>query len=148
MSDNLLGYLILGAAAYVLLLSIWRRREAIQHNVRRLVIFMAVYLGGFILLTRHGQAQSAAAVLSLLAAAVIDSLQPKRSRYVLARERRKAIARYERSGEKYSPRKHEVDHEVPFSTGGSNTSDNLQVISRKKNRAKAAKAPWWDVLGW
>ena len=34
----------------------------------------------------------------------------------------------------------EVDHKKPLCKGGSNTKDNLRVVSRKTNRKKGAKS--------
>jgi CRISPR/Cas system Type II protein with McrA/HNH and RuvC-like nuclease domain len=71
-----------------------------------------------------------------------------RSRYTPARNKRIAKAKFElETGEKFNPRKHEYDHEVPFSRGGSHTTDNIRVVDKKLNRSKGNRTPWWDVLG-
>jgi hypothetical protein len=64
----------------------------------------------------------------------------KRSRYVPKSVRRAVIER-DLKGEKFDPDRHHIDHVWPFSRGGSNTTDNLRVIERKKNLQKGAKRP-------
>jgi len=65
----------------------------------------------------------------------------QRSRHIPACERRKVIARFERSGKKHNSRKHHLDHRVAFARGGSNTADNLRVLDKKENLRKGKKAP-------
>ena len=64
----------------------------------------------------------------------------KRSRYIPRTTKRAVIAR-DLKGEKYDSRKHHIDHVWPHSKGGSQTSDNLRVIPKKKNLQKGAKRP-------
>lgn len=64
----------------------------------------------------------------------------KRSRYVSASTKRAVIAR-DLKGEEYDSSKHHIDHVWPHARGGSNTSDNLRVIEKKKNLQKGAKRP-------
>jgi hypothetical protein len=79
---------------------------------------------------------------SLIAAGIAVALTPKRRRYISARVKRKVIANYERkTGRKYNSRQMDLDHVWPFSKGGSNTVDNLRVISRVENRRKGARKP-------
>lgn len=47
----------------------------------------------------------------------------------------------------YNPKKHEIDHVVPWSRGGGNEADNLKVIPKARNRAKSNRSPWWDIFG-
>jgi hypothetical protein len=68
------------------------------------------------------------------------SLVRPRSRHIPSHERRKAIAAYERKGEKYDPRKHDLDHRWAFSKGGSNTADNLRVLERGENRRRGNRS--------
>lgn len=86
--------------------------------------------------------------MAIVAALIVDRWMPGRSRYIPASVRRRKIAEHElRTGKKFNPRKHELDHEVAFSKGGSHTEDNLRVVEKSKNRSKGAKSPWWDLLG-
>lgn len=64
----------------------------------------------------------------------------KRSRYIPRATKRAVIAR-DLKGEKYDSKKHHIDHVWPHSRGGSQTSDNLRVIPKKKNLQKGAKRP-------
>lgn len=55
--------------------------------------------------------------------------------------KRKVITDYERkTGKKYNSREVEID-QWAFSRGGSNTADNLRVISKAENRRKGKKKP-------
>jgi len=64
----------------------------------------------------------------------------KRSRYI-PRAMKRAVIERDLKGEKYDSKKHHVDHVWPHSKGGSQTSDNLRVIAKKKNLQKGAKRP-------
>src|ERR1700680_5046316 len=65
---------------------------------------------------------------------------PRRSRYIRASVRHKVLAR-DLQGERYDSRKHHIDHIWPHSRGGSNTGDNLRVLSKKENLRKGAREP-------
>jgi hypothetical protein len=140
----LIGILV----ALPVMLGIRRRREAIRYALRKAIILEAVYFGVVYLMLRNGQPPLTTALAAIVAVFVVNSLIKPRSRYIPASVRRKAKAEFElRTGKKFNSRKHEYDHEVPFSRGGSHTTDNLSVMERKKNRSKGAASPWWDVLG-
>jgi hypothetical protein len=125
-----------------------RRREGIRHKLRAILVLEIAYLSVAFVLVNVGVQPVAAILIGLLAAFALKGFLRPRSRYIPARERRKAIARHElETGKKFNPRTHELDHVVPFSKGGSSTADNLRVTEKKSNRAKGAKSPWWDVLG-
>ena len=64
----------------------------------------------------------------------------KRSRYIPKATKRAVIAR-DLKGEQYDSKTHHIDHVWPHSKGGSQTSDNLRVIPKKKNLQKGAKRP-------
>src|ERR1039457_6110967 len=64
----------------------------------------------------------------------------KRSRYIEKATKRAVIAR-DLKGEQYDSKTHHIDHVWPHSKGGSQTSDNLRVIPKKKNLQKGAKRP-------
>ena len=133
---------------YAVLLSIGRRREAIRYELRRLFFLLAIYLGVVIYLSQAGWKPPEAIGAGIVAGLLADTQFRRRSRYIPRSAKRKAIARFElETGKKYNPRKHELDHVIPFSKGGSNTGDNLRVVSRRENRSKGTKSPWWDFLG-
>jgi hypothetical protein len=137
---------ILGAIP--VLLGIRRRREAIRHRLRSLILMEAVYLGLAFMLVKAGRPPLEALLVGIAAAVLLNSFIKPRSRYIPASVRRKVKAEYEsKTGKKFNPKKHEFDHEVPFSRGGSHTADNLRVMEKKRNRSKGAKSPWWDLLG-
>ena len=144
----LIWILLLAPILFVLALGVRRRRESIRFRFRLLLIGEACYLLVTFAVIQIGYSKIEAIVVGLLVAAVVIARQPSRSRHIPKTERRKAIARFElATGKKYNPRVHELDHNVPFSKGGSSTADNLTVVDRKSNRAKGARSPWWDLLG-
>jgi hypothetical protein len=135
-------------AAVPVLLGIRRRREGIHYRLRKVIIVEGIYLGLAYLMLRNGQPPLECILAGLVAAFVVNSFIKPRSRYISASVKRKARAEFElKTGTKFNPRKHEYDHEVPFSRGGSHTTDNVRVVERNKNRSKGAKSAWWDVLG-
>jgi HNH endonuclease len=132
----------------LLLLAVRRRRESILHWLRRAIAVEATYFGVAILLSRVGRTGLESLLGGLVAGFLVNQMMPGRSRYIPASVRRRKIAEHElRTGKKFNPRKYELDHEVPFSRGGSHTTDNLRVVEKRRNRSKGAKAPWWDLLG-
>jgi len=147
-SDQQLLILVAIIAAIPILLSVRRRREGILHRLRQVIIVEGVYLGLAFILVRNGQPPLVSILAGLVAALVVNSYLKPRSRYIPASVRRKARAEFElKTGMKFNPRKHEYDHQVPFSRGGSHTSDNVRVVERQRNRSKGAQSVWWDVLG-
>ncbi len=145
------------AIVFAFVVSIHRRREAIRHKFRVLIGHFVIPLGAYFAaadyLAQAGRPTLESIAIGLAVAGffvvLADRTIPRRrSRHVPRIERRKAIARFERgTGERYDPRLYDIDHVVPFSRGGSNTADNLRVVSRSKNRSKGARSPWWDLLG-
>ncbi|HKM99457.1 MAG TPA: HNH endonuclease signature motif containing protein [Candidatus Binataceae bacterium] len=128
-------------------MSLHRRRGFLARELRYRVATAFTYLAIFIVLLRFTEPARALLIALLVYAVILVRWQPRHSRYVSRRERRKVIARFERSGERYDPQKHEIDHVVPHSRGGMSTADNLRVIARARNRAKSDRSPWWDVFG-
>ena len=137
--------IFLGLAAAVVL-GAYRRRENFLHNVQALGLAIVVGSIVFGVMSSNGAGEQAM-WFGFFAGAIVYALRPRRKRYIPARERRIARAQFELSGEKYNPRKHHFDHDVPFSRGGSNTADNLRVRRKRDNLRKGAKPPWWDVIG-
>jgi hypothetical protein len=142
-------YLALFVAAYFILLGLHKRREGIRHSLRRFIIVGVSYLGVVAYFVQSGRWPPAASVAAgVIAALAVDSFIPRRTRYISKAERRETIQRFEKqTGERYDPRKHDIGHIVAFSRGGSSTADNLKVESRRENRSKGAKSPWWDLIG-
>jgi hypothetical protein len=135
-------------ASLPILLGLRRRREAIRYAIRRVVIVEVAYFGLAFTMLHYGQPPLTAILAGLVAALLVNTYMSPRSRYTPAHVKRKARAKFElKTEKKFNPRKHEFDHDVPFSRGGSHTIDNIRVVERKKNRSKGATSPWWDVLG-
>jgi hypothetical protein len=147
-SDQQLLVFIGILAAIPVLLGVRRRREGILYKLKKIVLLEGIYLGLAFLLLKNGQPPLEAISVGLVAAFIVRSFIKPRSRYIPAFVKRKARAEFElRTGTKFNPRKHEYDHQIAFSRGGSHTTDNVHVVERIKNRSKGAKTPWWDVLG-
>jgi hypothetical protein len=139
MSSQSVGlvYFIAGAFAFSFF---WRRREAIAHTVRGVLIACASAALTFILLWKGGLSPLGAYISALVVGVLVRRIQPPRSRYVKARVKRQVIAKFEReTGKSFERRLHELDHVHPHSRGGGSDEDNLQVLPRKKNRSKGAK---------
>lgn len=147
MTGESITYVIAFALVSLVLLSIYRRREGIRHRLRSVLRVELAYLIVAFLLVKAGQSPVVAILAGFVCALLVDRSAPGRRRYIPKSERRKAIARFELTGRKFNPRVHDLDHVIPFSKGGSSTADNLRVTERRKNRAKGAKSPWWDLLG-
>jgi len=133
-----LVYIIAGFAFVAFL---YRRREAIQHTVRQVAsafIFAAV---AFLLLWKLGLPLLVAYIVALVIGVLIRRAQPRRSRYISARTKRQAIAKWEKkTGQTFNKRIHELDHILAHSRGGGNAEDNIQVLTQKQNRSKGAKS--------
>ena len=148
LTDSRILYVIVAAVVFLVLVSLRRRREAIRHAIRRVFFAEATYVLVVYLMVLAGRTTLEALLAGVLSGFVVNKMMPGRSRHIPASVRRRKIAEYElRSGKKFNPRKHELDHEVPFARGGSHTEDNLVVTEKRRNRSKGAKSPWWDLLG-
>jgi hypothetical protein len=148
--DSLALIIVVSIAPLLMVgLGLYRRREGILYHLRRLIITEVTYVAVAAFLIQTGSQPVVAILAGVVGGFVVDRLFiPRRSRYVRASERRKAIARHQaKSGERFDGRRHHLHHKVPFSKGGSNTADNLEVLQREKNLARGAKPPWWDVIG-
>ncbi len=133
-------YVIAGFLAFAFL---WRRREAFTYLVRRVLIASCCAALTFILLWKGGLPPAGAYIGALVVGVLVRLAEPRRSRYVSARAKRQAIAKFEKeTGETFNRRVHEFDHMLAHSRGGGNAEDNIQVLSRKKNRSKGAKRRW------
>ncbi len=129
------------------LLSISRAREGIRYKFRRSLVPVAIYVLTVAVLLRFVHVVLlVAVVVGVFIALMLDNIfrPQRRSRHIPRYVRRKLIADWERRhGMKFNPREYELDHHVPFSRGGSSTTDNLKVRSRQFNRSKGARRPWW-----
>jgi len=133
---------------FIVLAAFWRRREAFAHAARGILISVICGAVAFVLFLQGGMSPTGAYIAALFVAVLVRRLQPARSRHIRERTKRQARARFEReTGETFNRRIHEYDHILPHSLGGGNAEDNIQVLPRKTNRSKGAKAPWWDLLG-
>src|SRR6185437_15883419 len=110
--DSGLFLLILAPLLFMILLGVHRRREGLRHHLRKVVVRLTVYLlVGYILYVNGIHPLLAIGIGALCAFGVEALVVPKRSRYIRQAERRKAIARYElKTGKKFNPKKHELDH--------------------------------------
>ena len=72
--------------------------------------------------------------------ALIRWQSAKRSRHIPNSAKRAVIER-DLPGGGYDPQVHHIDHVWPHSKGGSNTTDNLRVIEKRRNLRKGAKRP-------
>jgi hypothetical protein len=141
-------YAIVGAVGFALLLGIYRRRERYVYKFKLILSMEIAYLAGVVISAYLGRKEMEPILWGLLAAFVVFIRTKPRSRHISAAVRRKKEAEFVlRTGKKFNPRKHELDHEVAFSKGGSNTEDNLRVVEKGKNRSKGSRSPWWDLLG-
>jgi hypothetical protein len=146
--DNRIVYVIVGAVGFALLMSISRRREYYAYKFKLILSMEIAYLAGVFISAYLGRREFEPILWGLLAAFVVFIRTKPRSRHISATVRRKKEAEFVlKTGKKYNRKKHELDHEVAFSKGGSHTEDNIRVVEKGKNRSKGAKSPWWDLLG-
>lgn len=145
--DTLVAVGVIGGLLLVVL-ALYRRRDTLLVTIRYLLQVVIAATLTFIVATRFVPPPQPV-FMALIAELVVGIYcRPRpRSRYIPRSERRKVIARFERSGERYDPKKHEIDHVVPHARGGVSKADNLRVILRERNRAKSDRSPWWDLFG-
>jgi len=133
-------YIFAGIVAFAFL---FRRREAIAHAIRGTLIASACAVAAFLLLWKGGLTPLAAYISALVVGVLIRRAEPRRSRHVSASAKRQAIAKFEKeTGKTFNKRIHEFDHVLAHSRGGGNADDNIQVLTKKKNRSKGAKVRW------
>lgn len=141
MSSDSIFRLFVFAVLFLLLVALRRRRESIRHAIRRGFFAGATYVGVVYVLAQRGRTAVESFLGGVLAGLIVSWMIPARSRYVPASIRRKKIREYElETGKKYNTRKLELDHEIPFSKGGSHNEDNLRVVERKRNHSKGGQA--------
>lgn len=148
MNSLSIGLVILFALIFPLLLSLYRRRQGLAHRASIILRAEAAYIVTVILGAMLQIPAEFSIVVGMLVGVVLATRQPARSRNIPASVRRQVIARWQvETGEKFNPKKYEVHHVIPFSQGGSSTLDNLRVVSKKENRSRGDRSPWWDVIG-
>lgn len=135
-------YIVVGLVAFSFL---YRRREALAHSVRGIVVAILCGAAAFLLLWKGCLSPVAAYFAALVVVFFVRRTQPRRSRHVSAYAKRQAIAKWEKeTGETFNRRIHELDHVLPHSRGGGNAEDNIKVLTRKQNRSKGARRNWRD----
>jgi hypothetical protein len=141
-------YLLILPVLFGVLVAFYKRREAYSYKFKLAFKMFAAYISVILIAVKLGQKEFAPILWGFLAMFAVYIATPGRSRHIPTRVRRKKIADYElRTGKKYNSHTVELDHNIPFSRGGSHTGDNLRVVEKRKNRSKGAKSPWWDLFG-
>jgi hypothetical protein len=88
-----------------------------------------------------GLSPLAAYIVALVIGVLIRRARPRRSRYISARAKRQAIAKWEKeTGQTFNRRLHELDHILAHSRGRGNAEGNIRVLTRKQNRSKGAQS--------
>lgn len=105
---------------------------------------------GMVMLPERGFDPSSSLWLGLaggLAGAFVLAPTPKRSRHIPNGVRRQVIKNARAKGIEYDPKKHDIDHKVPFSKWGDHSVANLRVLDRSENRRRGNQDPtFWDFL--
>src|SRR5258708_10088794 len=93
--DQNLLKIVAGVVIFFLLVSIRRRREAIRHRIRRVVIVEGVYAGVAYVMAQVGRTGIESLLGGIVAALIVNQMMPGRSRHIPASVRRRKIAEYE-----------------------------------------------------
>lgn len=142
------GTVMLVAVGFVVFLSLYRRRQNALHNLRNFTTIGVLAYVAYLLARSDPNYLAAAPLIAGLVGFMFYAMRPKRGRNISKSVRRTKIKEWEsKTGKRFNPRKHELDHIVPFSKGGSHTGDNLRVLEKGLNRSKGAQNPWWDIFG-
>jgi hypothetical protein len=133
-------------AAVVIARNVYGKRHWLAWRIGQVAVFVLAYLalsvGLAMLLKPYGLYRWWTQEVALVLAVSVVCVEWTRSRWIPAAKRRKAVARWEaRTGKHFDPDAYELDHIIPFAKGGWHTLDNLRVIRKKANRAKAHKEP-------
>jgi hypothetical protein len=144
--DSAVDWFIVGAGLVLCLY--WLRalrlaREGARLFLGNLALAVVVFVLCRLLLTGKVQNNNGVIALSAMAGLAVFGFRKKstrRTRHIPKRVRRAVVER-DLKGKAYDSAKYHIDHRWPFSRGGSNTVDNLRVISKEKNLKKGAKRP-------
>ena len=150
-SLNIVATIGVGILAWYLYQIGSRKQERIRYKIRRTIVALVVYLVAVLILAQQRLPPVEVIVLGALAGLGCAWLlvnPPKSDRRISKAVRRAVIARDLTSkGLKWDPAKYHIDHLVPFSRGGDNSTRNLRVIEKQKNLRKGGKMPgFWDFL--
>jgi hypothetical protein len=139
----LIGLVYFGPKLYYALQVGRRKKARIRFRVRRAVVALSSYLGGFFVLTKLGYPPLQSLVFAFVlgvATGLFFVPRPDRSRIIPKKIRQAVIAR-DLKGAKFDATIHHLDHIVPFSKGGDHSVENLRVLPKKDNLSRGAKMP-------
>jgi hypothetical protein len=135
--------LIVAPIVYYRLQVARRKREIVRRNLRRVAMYFGCVLLGVGVIPKYGYSIQEAAIFSMFVGTTAALLihGPRTDRRIPRKTRRKVIARFEATGERFDPKLHDVDHIVPFAKGGDHSEINLRVVPRSANRRRGARMP-------
>jgi HNH endonuclease len=137
-----------GVVACWILARLLHRREHLRWAVQRTLILLISY-GIVVWAASQLRRPTVETFLwGFIAMLLMDTWISPRSRSIRKTDRQKIISRWERkTGLKFDPHVHELDHIIPHAKGGDNAAYNLRVATIKENRSKGKKSPKWDIIG-
>ncbi|HVU19145.1 MAG TPA: HNH endonuclease signature motif containing protein [Rhizomicrobium sp.] len=142
----LIGYVALLGVAYYWLRYLKLAREGARRVLSMVATAGFVFCVCMVILLGHKLPANSAAPLSAVIGLLVAILTTEeRSRHIPAHVRRAVIAR-DLKGEPFDSTKHHIDHIVPFSRGGSHTTDNLRVVRKRDNLRKGKRRPKFREL--
>lgn len=143
--DSIVDWIIFGVGLIVCLY--WLRalrlaREGARLFLSNFALAAVVFFICEVSLASKMQKNSAMAI-SFMAGLIVFGFRKKKTRRTrhIPKAVKRAVIERDLKGGTYDSTKHHIDHRWPFSRGGSNTADNLRVITREKNLKKGAKRP-------
>jgi hypothetical protein len=143
-----LEYALAGAVGTFLLARVFRRKEHLIWFIESYSVLFASYFAAMWTAAQFRRPAVETLLWGFVAALIVDRFIPGRSRLVSNADRRKVIEKWERkTGQKFDPTIHELDHVIPFAKGGDSAGYNLRVTTRKENRSKGKRSPRWDLIG-
>jgi hypothetical protein len=144
----ILTHALIGVAVIFLMARLFHRTERLIWMIQWTVTLSLSYLLAILIASQLKRPTVETLLWGFIAMLLADRQFPSRSRFVRKTVRRDVIARYERrTGQRYDPSLHELDHIIPHAKGGDNAGYNLRVTTKKENRSKGKKSPRWDLLG-
>jgi hypothetical protein len=122
-----------------------RKKQAVWFKTKRLIVSLVCYLAAVYVLAQQKLPPLEVVFFGALAGLGCARLlvkPPIETRRIPKAIRRQVIARdLTTKGLRWDPRKHHIDHLVPFSRGGDNSVRNLRVIEKQRNLRKGGKMP-------